>query len=93
MENEELKEIHCLHPVGRGIHICKYSIKYRHGNPGCWHGNPTAIPHVVCSLLEDEDVVVTGHVGSCYLYDVWVGQFAEHLELMLCVGVANLDGD
>ena len=49
------------------------------------------IPHIVCSLWKD--VVVTGHVGSCYLYDVWVGQLAEHLELMLCMGVANLDGD
>ena len=47
----------------------------------------------MCSLLEEEDVVFTGHVCSCYLYDVWVSQLAQHLELMLSVGVANLDGE
>lgn len=47
----------------------------------------------VCLLLEDEDVVITAHVCSCYLDDVGMRQLAKHLELMLCMGVANLNGE
>ena len=44
-------------------------------------------------LLEDEYVVIAGHVCCCYLDDVGMCQLAKHLKLVLCMGVVSLNGE